>query len=88
MKCSPGRDEKEYVMHDPTREPDDNDLPLELAQPARRALAQAGYLRLEQLTRVRQSELRQLHGMGPKAIEQLRRALAACGWSFADEADR
>jgi hypothetical protein len=29
-----------------------------------------------------------LHGMGPKALEALRQALAARGWSFADEADR
>ncbi len=59
-----------------------SDLP-KLAAPARRALAAAGYSRLEQLTRVREADLKKLHGMGPNAIEQLRHALAAKGLSFA-----
>ena len=62
----------------------ESDLPTELAKPARRALAGAGYVRLEQLTKVSEAELLQLHGMGPKALEQIRRALAARGQSFAD----
>jgi hypothetical protein len=62
----------------------ESDLPAGLAAPARRALAGAGYARLEQLTRVSEAEVRKLHGMGPKALEQLRRALAARGLSFAD----
>lgn len=66
-------------------EPVDSDLPARLAAPARRALTQAGYLRLEQLRDIREADLRRLHGMGPKAIEQLRQALAAHGWSFAGE---
>jgi hypothetical protein len=61
------------------------DLPAGLSQPAQRALAGAGYRRLEQLTDVRESELRQLHGIGPKALDLLRRALAACGLTFADD---
>ena len=63
----------------------ESDLPSELANPARRALVGAGYRRLEQLTGVTEAEVRQLHGIGPKAIEQLRRALAAKGLSFANE---
>ena len=51
---------------------DDSDLPMELAAPARRALTQAGYVRLEQLTRVSEAELKQLHGIGPNTIKQLR----------------
>lgn len=74
-------------MSDSKRQITATDLPAKLAAPARRALAQAGYLRLDQLTQLREAELRQLHGMGPKAIEQLREALAAQGWSFADEAE-
>ncbi len=35
----------------------------------------AGYVRLEQLSRVSESELKKLHGMGPKAINLLRNAL-------------
>jgi hypothetical protein len=60
------------------------DLPADLPSPARRALAAAGYTRLEQLTRISEAELRRLHGMGPKALDQLRRAMAASGHTFAD----
>ena len=59
------------------------DLPADLASPARRALAAAGYTRLEQLTQISEAELGRLHGMGPRALGQLRRALAASGRSFA-----
>ena len=62
----------------------ESDLPAGLAKPAQRALAGAGYVRLEQLTKLRKSEVMRLHGMGPKAFEQLRRALAAKGLAFAD----
>ena len=61
----------------------ESDLPSELAKPAQRALYEAGYLRLEQLTKVSETELKQLHGIGPNAIKQLRRALEARGLSFA-----
>lgn len=60
------------------------DLPQKLARPARRALIAAGYVRLEQLAKLREAELLKLHGMGPKALDQLRRALADKGLSFAD----
>ena len=43
----------------------ESDLPSELSAPARRALVGAGYLRLEQLSKVSETELKQLHGMGP-----------------------
>ena len=61
----------------------EGDLPAELASPARRALVQAGYLRLEQLTEISEAEVMQLHGIGPNALAQLRRALGARGLSFA-----
>ena len=60
-----------------------SDLPAGLSKPARRALASAGYVRLDQLTRVGEDEVSKLHGMGPKALEQIRRALASRGQSFA-----
>ena len=60
-----------------------SDLPIDLSRPAQRALYEAGYLRLEQLTRVSETELKRLHGIGPNAIEKLRRALDAKGLSFA-----
>ncbi len=63
----------------------ENDLPTGLAKPAQRALAGAGYTRLEQFTRISEDDVLKLHGMGPKALDQLRRALAARGQSFADE---
>jgi hypothetical protein len=62
----------------------DPNLPA-LTAPARRALAVAGYTRLEQLTAVTARDLLKLHGMGPNALEQLRRALADSQLSFADE---
>ncbi len=60
----------------------DSGLPMGLAAPARRALAQAGYTRIEHFTAVTEGELLKLHGMGPNAIEMIRRALAAKGLSF------
>ena len=62
----------------------ESDLPTGLAKPAQRALAGAGYVRLEQLTKVSAADVKKLHGMGPKALDQLRRALAAKGLSFTD----
>ncbi len=53
-----------------------------LAKPAQRALQNAGILKLEELTKVREAELLQLHGMGRNALGQLRRALRKRGWSF------
>lgn len=66
--------------------PSQGGRPLEqLAAPAQRALAEAGYLRLEDLTQVTESQLKQLHGIGPKALGTLRSALEAQDLSFADE---
>lgn len=61
------------------------DLPPTLGKPATRALLAAGYRRLEQLTVLSEAEVKQLHGVGPKALAQLRSALATNGLSFADE---
>lgn len=47
-------------------------------------LAAAGIHRLAQLTRFSEDEIQQLHGVGPNALKQLRRALAAKGLSFAN----
>ena len=62
----------------------ESDLPGELSNPARRALVGAGYVQLEQFTKLSEAEVLRLHGMGPKALVMLRRALAARGLSFAD----
>ena len=55
-----------------------------LSKPARRALANAGYTRIEQFTKLSEAEVARLHGMGPRGVELIRRALAAQGLSFAD----
>ena len=51
--------------------------------PAQRALDGAGYLRLEDLTKVSEAELLTLHGMGPKAVGILKAALEEKGLAFA-----
>jgi hypothetical protein len=63
----------------------ESDLPASLSKPALAALAEAGYQRLEQLTKVSAAELLRLHGMGPKGIRLLRSALAAKKLSLAEE---
>jgi hypothetical protein len=63
------------------RNPMSTALP-KLAAPARRALAGAGYTHLEQLAEVTESDLLELHGMGPNAIAVLRHALKEHGLSF------
>ena len=57
-------------------------FPPGIGAPAERALTQAGYTRLEQLTHVTEAELALLHGVGPKALRLLREALATSGRGF------
>ena len=71
------------VLTDVSSEP--TPIPLDaLGAPARRALATAGCTTLEQLAEVRERDIAGLHGIGPNALEKLRRALAEHGLSFAD----
>ena len=60
-----------------------SDFPKGLAQPALRALAGAGYSRLDQLAKITEAEIKTLHGIGPNALEKLRNAMAEKGLSFA-----
>lgn len=62
---------------------DDHQLPTTLAAPARRALVAAGVTQLDDLTYLREDQLLALHGMGPKALSQLRAVLCERGKSFA-----
>lgn len=62
----------------------ENDFPAGLGQPALRALSAAGYTRLDQFTGVTEAEVLALHGVGPKATDLIRSALAARGLSFVD----
>jgi hypothetical protein len=55
-----------------------------LSAPARRALARAGYERLELHNGVEEADLARLHGMGPSALEALRKALTERGLSLRD----
>ncbi|MBU8917779.1 DNA-binding protein [Bacillus sp. FJAT-29953] len=59
-----------------------SDLPEKLAKPALRALTGAGIFRLDQLSKLSEAEILKLHGMGPKALGQIREALAVKGISF------
>jgi len=54
-----------------------------IGEPARRALAAAGFAYLEQLAGVSEAELKKLHGMGPKALRALAEELQKRGLSFA-----
>ena len=71
-------------MQSDTSQSQTSDLP-KISQPARRALTEAGYWRLEQLTAADAADLLRLHGMGPKALGILRAALAERGLSLAGE---
>jgi ERCC4-type nuclease len=63
----------------------ENNLPPNLGKPAQRALDGAGITSLEQVTELNEAELMKLHGMGPKAMNQLRMALEEKGLSFAKD---
>ena len=65
------------------RNADDTGFP-PLSAPARRALSGAGYNSLDQLAAISESDLKKLHGMGPKAIAALRAALDERGLSLRD----
>lgn len=52
-----------------------NDLPEIIGKPALRALNAAGVKSLRHVSRLSDKELLALHGVGPKAIDILRRAV-------------
>jgi hypothetical protein len=58
-----------------------SDFP-KLAAPAQRALAGAGIQNLKQLANHSEAEVRELHGIGPNALKELHKALAAKGLAF------
>lgn len=59
-----------------------SDLP-KLASPAQRALQNAGIQTLLQLSKYTEDDIKRLHGIGPNALNAVRRALAEKGLSFA-----
>lgn len=60
----------------------DTDFPHGIGNPAASALKHAGYFKLKQLTKLSESELAQLHGVGPKAVMILKETLKEKGLSF------
>ena len=58
-----------------------DDLP-HIGNPARRALAEIGVTTMSQVSMLGKSELRRLHGVGPKAIAILEQALGDRGQTF------
>jgi GNAT superfamily N-acetyltransferase len=60
----------------------ETDFPKGIGAPATRALVGAGYNRLSQLAGVSVTELKKLHGMGPKALRVLQEALEEEGQSL------
>jgi hypothetical protein len=57
-------------------------FPKGIGAPAIRALNAAGYSGLAQLDKIPASDLRKLHGMGPKALRVLQGALEEMGMSL------
>ena len=66
-----------------TAETDEHpDFPKGTGNPASRAFRAAGYLCLDDLAGVPAAELAQLHGVGPKALTVVQRALEQTGKSL------
>src|SRR5690606_4066519 len=59
-------------------------LPKAIGKPATRALLLAGISNLEQVSAHTESQLLELHGVGPRALKILRDALSATGRTLAD----
>jgi DNA uptake protein ComE-like DNA-binding protein len=57
-------------------------LPKDIGAPATRALVGAGYTKLVQLAGASASELKALHGMGPRALRLIQEALEEEGLSL------
>ncbi|MFC8954320.1 DNA-binding protein [Streptomyces sp. NPDC057101] len=70
------------VHDDRIRPSRDGVPPPAIGAPATRALAAAGYTRLDQLAGVPAAELLALHGVGPKALRVLGETLAERGLSL------
>ena len=58
------------------------EFPASIGKVAPRGLADAGYTKLKQLTKVTEAELLKIHGVGPKAVRILREVLKEKGMSF------
>ena len=59
----------------------ESNLP-KMSKPANRELHNAGFYRLEQFTKVTESDILRIHGVGPKAVRILNDVLKEKGLSF------
>jgi len=60
-----------------------SDLPPGIGRPAHRALAATGITQLKQLTKISETEVLKLHGVGPKAVRILKEAMSKRNLTFA-----
>lgn len=67
-----------------SQDPTSSDLPAGLSSAERRALQNAGITRLEQVRRLKASDLATRYGVSPRGVEELRTALRRKGWDLAD----
>ena len=61
---------------------DARNLPAGIGRPALRALTAAGITSLRDLSRLREVDLLQMHGVGPRAVRLLKESLSAEGLSL------
>ncbi|HMH31460.1 MAG TPA: DUF4287 domain-containing protein [Puia sp.] len=59
------------------------DLPVKLGKPAQRALAAAGISTLKQLSKLTEESFSSMHGIGPKTVQEIKKALTRSSLSFA-----
>ena len=60
-------------------------LPEKLSRPAQRALHNAGISKLEHFAKFSEKEVTKLHGIGPNAMVEIKKALADAGYSFKEK---
>jgi predicted RecB family nuclease len=65
-----------------SEEKPDDDFLSTLGAPARRALQGKGITTVQELSTHTETEIMQLHGMGPSTLPKLQQALASAGLSF------
>ncbi len=63
-------------------------FPKDVAAPARRALAGIGVTEVRQCANFSESDLMELHGMGPKALNAIRASLETMGLTFRNASSR
>lgn len=56
---------------------------IKISQPALRALHNAGIMQLSDLSKVTETDVKKLHGMGPNALGKLRAVMQEEGLTFA-----